>query len=55
LVFKKSDEQEVNTEEPTLVSDCVEDKNGHILLYVKFHGGKLELREEAIKVLNSLK
>ena len=44
-----------STEEPTLASDCVEDKNGHILPYVKFHGGKLELRGEAIKVLDSLK
>ena len=43
-----------STEEPTLASDCVEDKNGHILPYVKFHGGKLELRGEAIKVLDSL-
>ncbi|MDP2629935.1 MAG: AccI family restriction endonuclease [Candidatus Uhrbacteria bacterium] len=41
-------------EEPSLVSDFVEDKNGHILPYVKFHGGKLILREDAIKVLDSL-
>lgn len=43
-----------STEEPTLVSDCVEDKNGHILPYVKFQGGKLKLKEEAVQVLNSL-
>ena len=41
-------------EEPSLVSDFVEDKNGHILPYVKFHGGKLVLREDAVKVLDSL-
>ena len=41
-------------EEPSLVSDSVEDKNGHILPYVKFHGGKLVLREETIKVLDSI-
>ncbi|HEY4516752.1 type II restriction endonuclease [Candidatus Kaiserbacteria bacterium RIFCSPHIGHO2_02_FULL_54_11b] len=41
-------------EEPSLVSDSVEDKNGHILPYVKFHGGKLVLHEDAIKVLDSL-
>jgi len=41
-------------EEPSLVSDSVEDKNGHILPYVKFHGGKLVLREDAIKVLDSI-
>ena len=39
-------------EEPSLVSAYIEDKNGHILPYVKFHGGKLELRKEAIVVLN---
>lgn len=41
-------------EEPSLVSDYVEDKNGHVLPYVKFDGGKLELRKEAIEVLDSL-
>lgn len=41
-------------EEPSLVSDSVEDKNGHILPYVKFHGGKLVLREDAVKVLDSI-
>ncbi|MFA6404511.1 MAG: AccI family restriction endonuclease [Candidatus Paceibacterota bacterium] len=41
-------------EEPTLISDCIEDKNGHILPYVKFHGGKLRLNNEAIKVLDSI-
>ncbi|MBI5970652.1 MAG: AccI family restriction endonuclease [Deltaproteobacteria bacterium] len=41
-------------EEPSLVSDFVEDKNGHILPYVKFHGGKLALREDAIKVLDAI-
>lgn len=41
-------------EEPTLVSDSIEDKNGHILPYVKFNGGKLVLSEDAIKVLNSI-
>lgn len=42
------------TEEPSLVSAYIEDKNGHILPYVKFDGGKLELRKEAIEVLDSL-
>ena len=41
-------------EEPSLVSDSVEDKNGHILPYVKFHGGKLVLKDDAIKVLDSI-
>lgn len=42
------------TEEPSLVSDFVEDKNGHILPYVKFHGGKLSLGNEALNFLRSL-
>jgi hypothetical protein len=42
------------TEEPSLVSAYIEDKNGHILPYVKFDGGKLELCKEAIEVLDSL-
>jgi len=42
------------TEEPSLVSDFVEDKNGHILPYVKFHGGKLSLSNEALNFLRSL-
>lgn len=41
-------------EEPSLVSAHVEDKNGHILPYVKFDGGKLLLGKEAINVLDSL-
>jgi len=41
-------------EEPSLVSAYIEDKNGHILPYVIFDGGKLELRKEAIGVLDSL-
>lgn len=41
-------------EEPKLVSAYVEDKNGHILPYVKFDGGKLKIRKEAIEILNSL-
>lgn len=41
-------------EEPSLISACIEDKNGHILPYVKFDGGKLELRSEAKKILDSL-
>lgn len=42
-------------EEPSLVPAYVEDKNGHILPYVKFDGGRLELRKEAIAILDSLR
>lgn len=41
-------------EESKLVSAYVEDKNGHILPYVKFDGGKLKLCKEAVEVLDSL-
>jgi len=42
------------TQEPSLISAYVEDKNGHILPYVKFDGGRLELKKEALEVLNTL-
>lgn len=42
------------TREPKLVSAYIEDRNGHILPYVKFDGGKLQLHKEAIEILNSL-
>ena len=45
----------VTTEDPTLVADCIEDKNGHILPYVKFQGGKLRMVAEALKVLAAAK
>lgn len=41
-------------EEPKLISAHIEDKNGHILPYVVFEGGRLDLSEDAIKVLNSI-
>ncbi len=40
-------------EEPTLVPDYIEDKNGHILPYVRFQGGALALAPEALRVLRS--
>lgn len=44
----------IATEEPTLVPDCIQDKNGHILPFVKFEGGSLEILPEAIAELNKL-
>ena len=41
-------------EEPLLVPACIEDKNGHILPYVKFVGGHLKLQQETIGILDSL-
>jgi AccI restriction endonuclease len=42
------------SERPQLIPDFIEDKNGHILPYVKFEGGSLSIAEEAINVLNQL-
>lgn len=39
------------TQEPTLRAKFIEDKNGHILPYVHFDGGKMELRDEALTIL----
>ncbi|MFH1259776.1 MAG: AccI family restriction endonuclease [Elusimicrobiota bacterium] len=44
-----------SVQEPSLVSDSIEDKNGHILPYVKFYGGKLALNTEALNVLRAIR
>jgi len=41
-------------EEPMLVADSITDKNGHILPYVRFVGGKSQLSTEALAVLDSI-
>jgi hypothetical protein len=41
-------------EEPELTPAHIVDKNGHILPYVKFEGGVLKLRPEALEVLETL-
>ncbi len=41
-------------EEPRLIADSITDNNGHILPYVRFEGGKAQLRNEAITVLDSI-
>ncbi len=38
-------------EEPRLVADSITDKNGHILPYVRFVGGRSELCDVALKVI----
>jgi hypothetical protein len=38
-------------EEPELKARFIEDKNGHILPYVHFEGGKMSLQQEALMVL----
>lgn len=42
----------LSTKEPKLVADCIVDKSGHILPYVKFEGGEIKILPEAIAVLN---
>ncbi|WP_420264817.1 AccI family restriction endonuclease [Candidatus Magnetominusculus dajiuhuensis] len=44
----------ISNEKPKLVPDYIEDKNGHILPYVKFEGGSLDIMQDAINVLKSL-
>jgi hypothetical protein len=44
----------ISSERPKLIPAFIEDKNGHILPYVKFEGGSLEIATEAINVLNNL-
>jgi hypothetical protein len=39
------------SEEANLIAASITDKNGHILPYVKFEGGKMSLSTEALKVL----
>jgi len=41
----------ISKEQPRLVPDYIEDKNGHILPYVKFEGGSLELIPETLHLL----
>jgi hypothetical protein len=41
----------VGQEQPTLVADHIIDRNGHILPYVRFRGGRLVLTEEVLQVL----
>lgn len=44
----------VATEQPNLIADFIEDKNGHILPYVRFEGGKLQIDQAAMQVLDTL-
>ncbi|MBE7552363.1 MAG: AccI family restriction endonuclease [Anaerolineales bacterium] len=39
------------TEEPSLIAKYITDKNGHILPYVHFQGGRMSLRDEAKAIL----
>ncbi|MBI4729755.1 MAG: AccI family restriction endonuclease [Acidobacteria bacterium] len=42
------------TSDPTLIPDFIEEKNGHILPYVRFEGGTLVFTIEALRVLDEL-
>jgi hypothetical protein len=44
----------VAEKEPKLAADFIADKNGHILPYVKFQGGKLRLSAECLKILDGV-
>jgi len=44
----------ISIEQPRLVPNFVEDKNGHILPYVKFEGGSLDITHDALNLLREL-
>ncbi|MDZ4682952.1 MAG: AccI family restriction endonuclease [Saprospiraceae bacterium] len=44
----------IANERPNLIPAFIEDKNGHILPYVKFEGGLLEITTDAINLLKQL-
>lgn len=44
----------VSLESPSLKAAHIQDRNGHILPYVVFEGGELQLRAEALEVLRAL-
>jgi hypothetical protein len=44
----------ISTEQPKLIPDFIQDKNGHILPYVKFEGGSLALADTALNLLKSI-
>jgi hypothetical protein len=44
----------ISKEQPRLVPDFLQDKNGHILPYVKFEGGSLEITQDALNLLGTL-
>jgi len=41
-------------EEADLIAASITDKNGHILPYVRFVGGRLEITEDALRVLDAV-
>lgn len=41
--------------EPRLVAESIEDRNGHLLPFVRFEGGDLELSDGALGLLDSLR
>ena len=44
----------VSTEEPTLRAQAITDRNGHVLPYVTFEGGRLQLGNQAVALLHKL-
>lgn len=42
------------TEEPNLVADFITDRNGHILPFVRFEGGRMIINTETIQLLEEL-
>jgi len=45
----------ITTKKPELIPNYIEDKNGHILPYITFKGGDLQILPEAFEVLNNIR
>ena len=45
----------VSDKPPELIPDFIEDKNGHILPYVRFEGGSFTLESEALQILEDVR
>jgi len=55
IYYKHAYSLATTVEEPQLVADSITDKNGHILPYVRFVGGKFRLSEQVLTILDSIK
>jgi hypothetical protein len=54
LPYYKAYELCQSVETPTFKADSITDKNGHVLPFVRFEGGRFSLAAAAIKVLDDL-
>ncbi len=53
VIYRHGYELAYSIEEPTLVAASVTDKNGHILPFVKFEGGRFDLTQAALEFMGN--